>query len=130
MAMVMNPQSQGGLSYQVVRASTAVTIGSSLLVLSGLTLAGTVIGLAVATPGLVLFSPVLVPAAITLFLVTAGLVASGGLGMTAVYVFYWMYKYLSGKHPVGADQIDRARVKLTGTAMDIRERAEHLVTGS
>ncbi|KAK4385181.1 Oleosin [Sesamum angolense] len=61
---------------RVVKAATAVTAGGSLLVLSGLTLAGTVIALTIATPLLVIFSPVLVPAVITIFLLGAGFLAS------------------------------------------------------
>ncbi|KAL0395023.1 UNVERIFIED_CONTAM: Oleosin [Sesamum latifolium] len=94
------------------------------MVLSGLTLAATVIGLVLATPLLVIFSPVLVPAAITLFLILAGFVVSGGFGAVASFVFYWMYKYATGKHPIGADQLDRAREKLAHAAHDVKERAE------
>jgi hypothetical protein len=63
--------------------------------LFGLILADTVIALTVATPVLVIFSPMLVPAAITLALMAAGFVTSGGLGMAALSVFSWMYKYLT-----------------------------------
>lgn len=112
------------LSHQVAKTTTAVTLGGSLMVLSGLTLAATVIGLVLATPLLVIFSPVLVPAAITLFLITAGFVTSGGFGATASFVFYWMYRYATGKHPIGADQLDRAREKLTHAAYDAKDKAE------
>ncbi|KAL3817991.1 hypothetical protein ACJIZ3_003896 [Penstemon smallii] len=117
-------QKQQQLSHQVAKTATAVTIGGSLMVLSGLTLAATVIGLVVATPLLVIFSPVLVPATITLFLITAGLVTSGGFGATASFVFYWMYRYATGKHPIGADQLDRVRGRITHAAQDVREKAE------
>jgi hypothetical protein len=36
-----------------------------------------------------------VPAAITLALMAAGFVTSGGLGVAALSVFSWMYKYLT-----------------------------------
>lgn len=79
-------------AHKVVKAATAVTAGGSLLLLSGLTLAGTVIGLAVATPLVVIFSPVLVPAAIFVFLIISGFLASGGFGVAAVSVLTWIYK--------------------------------------
>ncbi|OIT08877.1 oleosin 1, partial [Nicotiana attenuata] len=78
-------------SYQVVKAATAVTTGGSLLVLSGLTLAGTIIALTVATPLLLIFSPVLVPASITIFLLMFGFLASGGFGVAAISVLSWIY---------------------------------------
>ncbi|MQL46452.1 hypothetical protein EI019_24890, partial [Escherichia coli] len=65
-------QQQMSRSHQIVKAVTAVTAGGSLLVLSGLTLAGTVIALTIATPLLVIFSPVLVPAVITVALLILG----------------------------------------------------------
>lgn len=111
-------------SHQMVKAATAVTAGGSLLVLSGLTLAGTVIALTIATPLLVIFSPVLVPAAITIFLLGSGFLASGGFGVAALSVLSWIYRYMTGKHPVGADQLDSARTKLAGKAREMKDRAE------
>lgn len=118
-----DPQKQQ-LSHQVAKTTTAVTLGGSLMVLSGLTLAATVIGLVLATPLLVIFSPVLVPAAITVFLILAGFVASGGFGAVASFIFYWMYRYATGKQPIGAVQIDRAREKIAHAAHDVKEKAE------
>ncbi|CAI9784447.1 unnamed protein product [Fraxinus pennsylvanica] len=125
---------QHQFSHHVAKTTTAVTIGGSLMVLSGLTLAVTVIGLVLATPLLVIFSPVLVPAAIALFLIFAGFLASGGFGASASFVFYWMYRYAAGKHPIGADELDRATEKLAHTAHDMEEKAEqfgqHHIKGS
>lgn len=123
------PPHYGGrqqLSHQVAKTTTAVTLGGSLMVLSGLTLAATVIGLVLATPLLLIFSPVLVPAAITLFLIFAGFLASGGFGATASFIFYWMYRYATGKHPIGADQLDRAREKIANAAREMKDKAENL----
>ena len=111
-------------SYQVAKAATAVTAGGSLLVLSGLVLAGTVICLTVATPLLVIFSPVLVPAVITVALIITGFLASGGFGVAAISVLSWIYKYVTGSHPPGADKLDSARHKLAGKARDMKDRAE------
>ncbi|KAJ7970641.1 Oleosin-like protein [Quillaja saponaria] len=121
-----NYQQQSGRSHQVVKAATAVTAGGSLLVLSGLTLVATVIALSIATPLFVIFSPVLVPAVITVGLLITGFLASGGLGVAAVTVLSWIYSYVTGKHPPGADQLDTAPMKLAGKAREIRDRSgEH-----
>ncbi|KAH7557332.1 hypothetical protein ACOSP7_026999 [Xanthoceras sorbifolium] len=118
---LQNPEPR---SRQMVKAATAVTAGGSLLVLSGLTLAGTVIALTIATPLLVIFSPVLVPAVITVALLTLGFLASGSFGVAAITVLSWIYRYVTGKHPPGADQIDHARMKLSGKAREMKDRAE------
>ncbi|XP_043697827.1 oleosin 1-like [Telopea speciosissima] len=117
-------QQQKPRSRKVVKAATAVTVGGSLLVLSGLTLAATVIGLTVATPVLVICSPVLVPAAITVFLLITGFLTSGGLAVAAVSVLSWIYKYVTGGNPPGAEQLDHASYKLSGKARDMKDRAE------
>ncbi|XP_065871863.1 oleosin Cor a 13-like [Euphorbia lathyris] len=120
-------------SHQVVKAATAVTAGGSLLVLSGLILVGTVIGLTIATPLLVIFSPVLVPAVITVGLIITGFLASGGFGVAAISVLSWIYRYVTGKHPPGADSLDQARMKLAGKAREMKDRAEQFgqqVTGT
>ncbi|XP_022881124.1 oleosin 1-like [Olea europaea var. sylvestris] len=97
---------QHQLSHQVAKTTAAVTIGGFLMVLSGLTLAATVIGF----------------------------LASGGFGASASFVFYWMYRYATGKHPIGADELDRAREKLAHTAHDMKEKVEqfgqHHIKGS
>ncbi|KAL3837863.1 hypothetical protein ACJIZ3_022454 [Penstemon smallii] len=114
------------LSHQVVKTATAVTAGGSLLVLSGLTLAGTVIALTIATPLLVIFSPVLVPAVITMFMLASGFLASGGFGVAAVSVLSWIYRYVTGRHPTGADTIDTARSKLGSKAREMKDKAEQI----
>ena len=81
-------------SHQVVKATTAVTTGGSLLVVSSLTFTATVILLAVATPLLIIFSPVIVPAMITVHLLLMGFLASGGFGVTGITVMSWMYRYV------------------------------------
>lgn len=120
-------QQQQSVATQIVKAVSATTAGGSMLLLSGLTLAGTVIALTIATPLLVIFSPVLVPAAIAVFLIASGFVASGGFGVAALSVLSWMYKYLTGKQPPGAEQIDQARARIASKARDVKESAQHRV---
>lgn len=94
--MSQNNQPRHG-SHRVARTATAVTLSGSLLVLCGLTLAATVVFLVVATPLLLMFSPLLVPAMISIFLILLGFFVSGGFGATATFVFYWMYRYATRK---------------------------------
>nr|QUV72335.1 oleosin [Anacardium occidentale] len=111
-------------SYVTVKFFTAAAIGVSLLFLAGLTTTGTVIALVLATPLLVLFSPILVPAGIVICLAAAGLLFSGGCGLTAITLLSWVYGYVTGKHPPGADQLDYARMKIAETARDMKENAK------
>ncbi|KAK4344126.1 hypothetical protein RND71_037220 [Anisodus tanguticus] len=68
---------KGPSTSQVLAVVTLVPVGGILLGLAGLTLIGTIIGLCVATPLFLLFSPVLVPAAITVALAVTGFLTSG-----------------------------------------------------
>ena len=111
-------------SRQAAKFLTATTLGATLLLLSGLTLTGTVIALIMATPLMVLFSPILVPAGLVIFLVITGLLFSGGCGVAAVTALSWIYNYMQGKHPLGADQLDYARNKLASTARGMTYKAK------
>lgn len=78
--------------YQMVKLATAVATGGSLLLLSGLTMAGTVVALTIATPLFVIFSPVIVPAIIAAALIVTGFVAAGTFGVASIAVLTWMYR--------------------------------------
>lgn len=107
----------------MVQASTALTFGGSLSVLSGLTLTAAIICLTAVTPLLVIFSPVLVLAALAMLLLATGFFSSGGLGVTAAFVFYWLHNYVAGKHPVGADRLDQLAAKLARGASRTEQRS-------
>ncbi|KAF7845147.1 oleosin 1 [Senna tora] len=117
-------------SRQMAKTATAVTAGGSLLVLSGLILAGTVIGLTIVTPLFVIFSPVLVPAVITVALLATGLLASGGLGVAAITVLAWIYRFVTGQHPPGSDQLLTARHKLMSKAREIKDYGQQQISGA
>ncbi|KVH92792.1 hypothetical protein Ccrd_005148 [Cynara cardunculus var. scolymus] len=59
-------------------------VGGILLGLAGITLAGTMIGLALATPVFVILSPVIIPAALTVGLAVAGFLTSGTFWLTGL----------------------------------------------
>ncbi|RDX91448.1 Oleosin 16 kDa, partial [Mucuna pruriens] len=115
----MNPPSR-----QTVKFITAATIGITLLLLSGLILTGTVISLIIATPLLVIFSPILVPTAFVLFLVASGFFFSGGCGVAAIAALSWIYNYVSGNQPAGSNSLDHAKGYVDDKAREVKERAK------
>ncbi|KAK6128318.1 hypothetical protein DH2020_037941 [Rehmannia glutinosa] len=76
--------SKGPSAVQILAIITLLPVGGSLLGLAGITLVGTLIGLAVATPLFVICSPVLVPAAILLAGAVTGFLTSGAFGLTGL----------------------------------------------
>ncbi|KAK9102263.1 hypothetical protein Sjap_019517 [Stephania japonica] len=111
-------------SRQTMRALAAAVIGAALLVVSGLTLTTTVICLVVATPLLVIFSPVLVPGGLVMFFATTGFLFAGVFAVAALSALSWIYEYVTGRHPPGSDQLDYARTKMANKAKEMRERAK------
>ncbi|XP_043703996.1 uncharacterized protein LOC122654086 [Telopea speciosissima] len=87
----------GPSTTQVVAVITLFPIGGVLLTLAGIIMTITFIGLASTTPLFVIFSPVLVPAAIAIGLAMMGLLASSAFGLTAVSSLAWFFNYLRGK---------------------------------
>lgn len=90
---------------QAMRLMMAGVLGSSLLGLAGMNLTATM-SLPMTTLVLVLLTPILVPAAAALSLVTSGFMFSGSCARGALGVTAWMYRHMTGNHPFGADQLD------------------------
>ncbi|XP_074287236.1 oleosin 18.2 kDa-like [Silene latifolia] len=84
----------GPTASQMIALVTLVPVSGTLLVLAGLTLVGSVIGLAVATPLAILFSPVLVPAALLVILAVTGFLSSGAFGLTGLSSLTRVTSYL------------------------------------
>lgn len=120
---------QQPLTHVLVKVATVATAGGSLLILSELTLAGTIVVLTIATPLMVIFSPVLVLVAITIFMVISGFLASGGFGVAAVSILSWIYRYVIGKKPPGMEKLDTAPEKMAGKTRETKDKAEQY-TGS
>ncbi|KAK6920655.1 Oleosin [Dillenia turbinata] len=107
---------------QVLAVITLFPVGGILLVLSGLTLTGSLIGLAVATPLFIIFSPILVPAALAIALAVAGFLTSGAFGITALSSFSWIVNYLrQGKLP---EHIEHAKGRAEETAGQVKEKVK------
>ncbi|KAF8399753.1 hypothetical protein HHK36_015624 [Tetracentron sinense] len=114
---------------QVLAVVTLFPVGAILLTLSGLTLAGSVIGLALTTPVFVIFSPVLVPAALTICLAVTGFVASGAFGLTALSSLSWTVNYLRGARTAVPEQLDHAKRRMMETAGQMGQRTKEMGQG-
>ncbi|KAF3341770.1 oleosin-like protein [Carex littledalei] len=72
---------RGPTKTQALAVATLFPTGGILLSLSGLALAASVVGLGLLAPIFLLFSPVLVPAALLMALAVTGFLTSGALGL-------------------------------------------------
>lgn len=118
----------GPTTQQILALVTLLPIGAILLGLSGLTFVGTLIGLAIATPLFLLFSPVIVPAALTIALAVAGFLASGAFGITALSSLYWLVNYVRRFKGPAREQIEHAKWRMQEhpTGQKIRELGQRI----
>ncbi|KEH22161.1 putative oleosin [Medicago truncatula] len=94
---------------QVLAVITGLPVGGILLALAGLSLLGTLTGLAVTTPLFILFSPVIVPATIVIGLAVAGFLTSGAFGLTALSSFSWVMNYIRQTQGTVPEQLESAK---------------------
>lgn len=108
---------RGPSASQVVAVVTLLPVAGTLLALAGLTLAGSLIGLLVTTPLFIIFSPVIVPAAIAIGLAMTGFFTSGAFGLTGLTSLSWIlnsFRQSSGSVPEMADQAKRRMADMAG----------------
>ncbi|XP_021905713.1 oleosin 1 [Carica papaya] len=116
-------QSHAPTSSQLLGFLTLVISGSILLFLVGLTVTATVLGLIFFTPLIIISSPIWVPVAIVIFLVSVGFLFVCGFGVVSVAALSWMYRYFRGMNPPGSDQVDYARTRIYDTASHVKDYA-------
>lgn len=75
--------------FQVVIAAEASVV---LFVFAGITLGASFVGLTIATPVFVIFSPILVPATIATTSLVGGILIVTALGATATALIVWLLK--------------------------------------
>ncbi|KAL9454791.1 hypothetical protein AB3S75_010235 [Citrus x aurantiifolia] len=114
----------GGPSASKVLAVLAMLpLGGTFLALAGVTLTGTIIGLCVTTPLFIIFSPVIVPAAIVLALAVTGFLTSGAFGLTALSSLSWVLSILRQKTGSVADQ---AKKRVAGMADYVGQKTKEV----
>lgn len=113
-------------STQVVGFLTLVITGGILLLLSGLTLTATVMGLIFFSPLIILSSPIWVPAGTVLFVAIGGVLSMSGFGLSFLAGLSWIYKYyIAGKKPQGGSvRVDYGRSRIADTASHMKEYAK------
>ncbi|KAI4375341.1 hypothetical protein MLD38_013224 [Melastoma candidum] len=85
---------KGPSASKVLAVLAVLPAGGTLLALSGITFFLSLVGLTIATPIFILFSPVLIPAAITVGLAVTGFLTSGAFGLTGLSSFSRVVDYI------------------------------------
>ncbi|CAM6097504.1 unnamed protein product [Calypogeia fissa] len=108
-------QVQGALSWLVIGLAPFI-LGVAVLTVGGVLLSGGAFALAVATPIFIVFSPVLVPLGAVLVI----MFVAAAMGVAALAVMLWLYRYLKGDEPIYYDRVDAARNRIAGTAHEVK----------
>ncbi|CAI9111480.1 OLC1v1011708C1 [Oldenlandia corymbosa var. corymbosa] len=114
---------RGPSASQILAVVTLLPVGGSLLALAGLTLAGSLIGLALTTPLFIICSPVLVPAAVLLGLAVTGILSSGAFGLTGLSSLSWVLSYFRQRVP---ESMDYAKRSLQDTAVTLGQKTKEV----
>ncbi|KAL8471283.1 hypothetical protein ACS0TY_028800 [Phlomoides rotata] len=113
---------KGPTTTQIITLITLVPVGGALLGLAGITLVGTLIGLALATPVFLICSPVLVPAAVLLAGAVAALLTSGAFGLTGLSSLSWVLN--SFRQATGQDPVDYAKRRVQDGTVYLGEKTK------
>nr|AAC02240.1 18 kDa oleosin [Oryza sativa]AAD10240.1 18 kDa oleosin [Oryza sativa Indica Group] len=117
---------------QALTVATLFPLGGLLLVLSGLALAASVVGLAVDTPVFLIFSPVLVPAALLIGLAVAGFLTSGALGLGGLSSLTFLANTARQAFQRTPDYVEQARRRMAEAAAHAGHKtaqAAHAIQG-
>ncbi|KVI02467.1 oleosin-like [Cynara cardunculus var. scolymus] len=110
-------QQQGPSGSKILAIITMLPVGAIFLGLSGLTFVGTLIGLAVATPLFVIFSPVIVPAILTIGLAVTGFLTSGTFGLTGLSSLSYMVNMLRQTAATVPENVDYLKGRISDVGM-------------
>lgn len=118
---------------QVLAVLTLLPVGGTFLALAGLTLAGSVIGALVCTPLFLLFSPVLVPAAIVIGLAITGFLTSGAFGLTGLSSLSYVVncvRRVTGTEELSLEQAkEQAKRRMTDAVDFVGQKTKDLGQG-
>lgn len=123
---IKNQRGGGPSAVKVMAVLAALPVGGTLLALAGLTLAGSVIGLLVTSPLFIIFSPVLVPAAIVVGLAVAGFLSSGALGLTGLSSLSWVLNYLRCASQSLPREMDQAKRRMQDMAAFVGQKTREV----
>ncbi|KAJ8774893.1 hypothetical protein K2173_019897 [Erythroxylum novogranatense] len=120
------PPQRGPSASKVLAVVIMLSVGGGLLALAGITLVGTLIGLAIATPLFLLFSPILVPAALVLAFAVTSFLTSGAFGLTGLTSLSWVLNYILLARQTVPEQLDLAKKRMQDMAGFVGQKTKEV----
>ncbi|OMO77486.1 Oleosin [Corchorus capsularis] len=116
----------GPSTSKILAVVTLLPLGGTLVALAGLSFTATLIGLAITTPLFLLFSPILVPAALVIGLSVAGFLTSGAFGITGLSSLSWIANYLRRTGPYASRQFELGKRQAQDAAGQLGQRTKEV----
>ncbi|XP_057947857.1 oleosin H2-like [Malania oleifera] len=116
----------GPSAAQVLAVVALVPLGAALLFLAGLTLVGSLVALAAATPLFLIFSPVLLPAAVVIGLAVFSFLVSGALGLTGLSSLSSFFDFVREARATLPGQLDRAKIRMQEMAGQVGQKTREM----
>ncbi|XP_045812545.1 oleosin Ara h 10.0101-like [Trifolium pratense] len=115
---------RGPSAYQILATVGGFFIGGTLLLLASISFIASLIGLAIMTPLFILFSPVLVPAALTIGLAVAGILTADACGLTGLMSLSWTVRYIRDLQEAVPEQIDSVKGRVADVASYVGQKTK------
>ncbi|XP_078164770.1 oleosin 18 kDa-like [Carex rostrata] len=115
---------RGPTKTQALAVATLFPTGGILLSLSGLALAASVVGFGLLAPIFLLFSPVLVPAALLMGFAVTGFLTSGALGLGGLSSLAFFARAARDLVTKAPDEIEQSKRKMAEAAATIGQKAK------
>jgi hypothetical protein len=112
------------LASQILATVGGFFIGGSLFLLASISFIASLIGLAIMTPLFILFSPVLVPAALIIGLAVAGILTADACGLTGLMSLSWTVKYVRDLQAVVPEQMDSMKGRVADVASYVGQKTK------
>ncbi|KAM7280197.1 hypothetical protein ACFE04_007331 [Oxalis oulophora] len=122
-SLIQKLQSHAPNSTALIGYLTFFISAAFLLLLAGLTVTTTVLGLIFLSPMIIISIPIWFPIVAVIFLSVAGFLSICVFGVAVVGGSSWVYKYLRGMNPPGSGRVDYARSRISDTASHVKDYA-------
>lgn len=101
---------------QILATLGGIFVGGTLLLLASVSFFLSLVGLAIVTPLFILFSPILVPAVLTIGLAVAAVLTADACGLTGLISLSWVARYIKVVQETVPEQVDSVKWRLADVA--------------
>ncbi|XP_058773118.1 oleosin Ara h 10.0101-like [Vicia villosa] len=101
---------------QILATLGGIFVGGTLLLLASVSFFFSLVGLAIVTPLFILFSPIIVPAVLTIGLAVAAVLTADACGLTGLISLSWVARYIKVVQETVPEQVYSVKGRLADVA--------------